>query len=158
MTDLVELQQAAAAADAERARLAAELAQAEAEAEARALAAQEQREAEVNARTATFLEGYDEQAAALVEEERHLRQVFLDELLAAPWAKAWIAARAARWRRSNLSTDGANAAARLGSDRRIHELPYRDPMLLEDVVDVLEQAAVDVAADEQQQRWEALGW
>lgn len=155
---LDELQRQAAAADAQRARIAAELAQAEQEAEARAMAAMQQRDAEVKALTTTFLDAYDEQAAELAAEEKRLRQAFVDELLAAPWAQAWVAYRSARYRRMNLSTDAANAAGRVGSDRHVHELAHRDPRLLEDVLAILDDEANARAADEQQERWTALGW
>lgn len=158
MSDLAELQSQAAAADAERSRLAIELAQAEAEAESRAMAAMTRREAEVAAATAEWLQSYDEQAEALQAEETRLRQAFLDELADAPWARAWVAYRAARWRRQNLSTDAHNAGSRLGHDRLTFELPYRDPRLLSDLVDHLETAARSVAADEVDARHVDLGW
>lgn len=145
----LESQAAAAAAAAEQKRSELERAQAEEMA---------QREEAVLLASARFLTTVDQQAAALIEEEKRAHREFVAELLATPWAQAWIRHRAARIRRQDLSTDAANAAGRTGSDQPVTELRWSDSRLSTEVFDVIEREARGRAADEQDERHAALGW
>ena len=79
-------------------------------------------------------------------------------LLDQPWVQAWANARAARLRRCLLAADAQNAATRVGSDRDIFQLPFRERSAVEHIEKVAEDAAQALAYDEQEARQRDLGW
>lgn len=143
--------------------LAAEHAEHQAAADA-AAAQLAQRQAEIAAEQATRGQSWDRgllaehmtRRRALEAEERDARAAFRQAVLDAPLVAAWVRYRAARHRRASLAQDVSSAAARVGDERRIETLNWRDPRLLEDLVAFAEEAAEDIAleegADRQRQR------
>ncbi len=127
------------------------------------IAEERQRQADEHAErvrvaSAEFLAGYDAEKAKLEAEEKELLRQLDALLLDQPWVKAWAAARAARLRRCLLADDAQNAATRVGSDRQIDQLPFRERSAVEHIEKVAEDAAQALAYDEQEARQRALGW
>jgi hypothetical protein len=91
-----------------------------------------------------IVERYQASAKALVEEERDARREFADELVASPFGAAWVRARAAYFRRQALADDARAAADRLGV-KGPGEVGWRDPVLADDMVAVVEDAARSAA-------------
>jgi hypothetical protein len=100
-------------------------------------------------RDAQLLADYPKVNRQLMEEERAARRAFEEALVASPFGAAWTEARAAHYRRTEVTIDARNAAARIGG-RAPTEIGYRDPRLLEDVVAALDRAAQLAAMDERE--------
>lgn len=120
--------------------------------EAADLAAQMQRREEWDQH---FVDSYRDQLAALDEEDRAARLAFYDTVMSDSVVAAWVEMRACRWRRSALISSMAGALVRLGREQeagRYSAPDYRDPRLLEEIQEIAEDAAMQVATDEEQQR------
>ncbi len=139
MRDIATLQAdlAAAEAAATSARQAAERAQQE------RLERQQERGEEWDR---NFLDRAEAELEQLARDERAAREAFVAAVVGSDIGRTWIAMRSLRWRRMSVSGDAMNTANRRGDSRRFHELAYRDPRLLEDLLDILENAAKNEAA------------
>lgn len=124
----------------------------------------EQEEAEREAARLRRLDAWDKQAVAdypaqteaLQAEERQAYEEFRAAVLADPVYSAWIRHRAARLRRSKLNENTAGAMERLNlPGNRPNPLSYADARLLEDVIRFCDDEAGQIAADEQEDRFEA---
>lgn len=94
---------------------------------------------------------YPDQEASIKAAEDAARDAFIEAVKADPACAAWIKYRAARWRRTHLRSHVQAAAHGVGVDGPA-DLAYRDPRLFEDILQLCEDAARDIAAIEQDER------
>ncbi len=114
-------------------------------------AEREQRLAENDRRTVA---AYADEEAAIKAEEDAAREAFIEAVKVDPVLAAWTKYRAARWRRTHLRSHVGNAARTVGGDVP-PDLAYRDPRLLEDMLQLCEDTARDVAEVELLERTNA---
>jgi hypothetical protein len=91
-----------------------------------------------------LVDRHQEAAKALADEERDARREFADELVASPFGQAWVRARTAYFKRQALADDARAAADRLGV-KGPGEVGWRDPLLADDMIAVVEAAARSAA-------------
>ncbi len=104
---------------------------------------------------------YPAREEAIHAEEKQAFEEFRAAVLADPLVAAWIKYRAGRERRTFLRMEVTNAMNRSSIDGPRHpDLNYRDPRLLEDVLDFAEKEARRIVAEEMDahhERREAAG-
>lgn len=145
-------------------------AQAEAEATAAELAAREQAMLEAQAARRAewdrqFVDSYRDRIVAIENRTREVQSAFRDAVLSTPLVEAWIDLRADRWRRMVLANAMAGSLVRLGREQEAARYPspdWREPRLLEDLVEYADQEAQaraedEVAALDQQREEHAAG-
>lgn len=115
---------------------------------------QTQREQRLQVHDKQTVDAYPAEEEALRTEEQQAREDFIAAVLADPVFAAWATYRACRWRRTYLRDHAANAARTVGAEGPT-PLAYRDPRLLEDLLQLCEDAARDVAAIESDERTNA---
>lgn len=114
-------------------------------------AEREQRLQEYDRRTVA---AYADEEAAIKAEEDTAREAFIEAVKVDPVLSAWTEYRACRWRRTHLRSHVGNAARTVGGDVP-PDLAYRDPRLLEDMLQLCEDTARDVAEVELLERTNA---
>lgn len=100
------------------------------------------------------IDGFPAEEEALRTEEQQAREAFTEAVKADPVLAAWTAYRAAYWRRYHLRSHVAQAGRNVGVDGP-NDLAYRDPRLLEDMLQLCEDTARDVAEMELMERTNA---
>lgn len=89
-------------------------------------------------------------------EEADARAAFHQAVIDTPLIAAWVRYRSVRHRRAMLTQDVESAGVRVGDERRLEPVNWRDPRLFEDVLklaeDEAEQLAVDEASERQRRR------
>lgn len=142
MTDVQQLAEQHAEHQARAAELAAQLDRERAEAE-------DARQARLDEHDRAVVSGYQATEAAMQNDEAEAYEQFKAAIVADPVLSAWITYRAARWRRTHLRGEVQNAMRSTGDSRRPPpDLSYRDPRLLDDVLELAEREARRIAADE----------
>ncbi len=112
--------------------------------EQRQAAEQAEREQRLHAYDRQTVAAYADEEAAIKAEEDAAREAFIEAVQVDPVLSAWTKYRAARWRRTHLRSHVGNAARSVGGDVP-PDLAYRDPRLLEDMLQLCEDTARDVA-------------
>lgn len=101
----------------------------------------------------SFLAGYPDAEAALLDEEKEAEKAFRAAVLADPMVAAFVRMRAARYRVATLSQDAENLGNRYGGDLRVTVHRRSGVALIEEVVRIVEREAGNIGQGESDARY-----
>jgi hypothetical protein len=136
--------------------LAAELARRQEEARHRQAEEAAARQAETARRAQAVLASYDAEKQRLMAAEKEAHAAFRAAVLADPMVAAYVHYRWHRFRRDGLRTEFNHAATLLGATERKDALRWYDNRMLEEVLEIADEAARQSALDASAAVFESL--